>query len=105
MTPRPGASKAGEAATDTAAIAVARTATMVWRRPRRRRRGGAAGGWPAGPRALPGGHGRSWPAAPAAGGDATEPNALINLADVGAVLLGAGLLILGVGLVRSPASR
>ena len=37
--------------------------------------------------------------------EATEPNALINLAYVGAVLLAAGLLILGVGLVRSPASR
>ncbi len=32
--------------------------------------------------------------------DATEPNALINLAYVGAVSLGAGLLILGVGLIR-----
>jgi hypothetical protein len=34
--------------------------------------------------------------------DATEPNALINLAYVGAVSLTAGLLILGVGLVRKP---
>ena len=33
---------------------------------------------------------------------ATEPNALISLAYVGAVLLTAGLLTLGVGLVRSP---
>jgi hypothetical protein len=32
--------------------------------------------------------------------DATEPNALINLAYVGAVVLIAGLLTLGVGLVR-----
>lgn len=34
--------------------------------------------------------------------DAEEPNALINLAYVGAVLLGAGLLTLGVGLLRRP---
>lgn len=34
--------------------------------------------------------------------DATEPNALISLAYVGAVLLVAGMLTLGVGLVRSP---
>lgn len=34
--------------------------------------------------------------------DATEPNALINLAFVGAVLLALGLLTLGVGLVRKP---
>lgn len=33
--------------------------------------------------------------------DATEPNALINLAYVGAVSLAAGLLVLGVGLIRS----
>jgi uncharacterized membrane protein len=32
--------------------------------------------------------------------DATEPNALINLAYVGAVSLTVGLVILGVGLVR-----
>ena len=32
--------------------------------------------------------------------DATEPNALINLAYVGAVVLVAGLLTLGIGLVR-----
>lgn len=32
--------------------------------------------------------------------DATEPNALINLAYAGAVVLGVGLLILGVGLIR-----
>ncbi len=31
---------------------------------------------------------------------ATEPNALINLAYVGAVLLALGLLVLGIGLVR-----
>jgi hypothetical protein len=34
--------------------------------------------------------------------DATEPNALIYLAYVGAVILVAGLLLLGVGLVRNP---
>ena len=34
---------------------------------------------------------------------ATEPNALISLAYVGALLLTAGLLTLGVGLVRNPA--
>jgi uncharacterized membrane protein len=34
--------------------------------------------------------------------DATEPNALINLAYVGAVSLGLGLVVLGVGLVRKP---
>jgi hypothetical protein len=34
--------------------------------------------------------------------DAKEPNALINLAYLGAVSLTAGLLILGVGLVRKP---
>ncbi len=33
--------------------------------------------------------------------DATEPNALIYLAYVGAVSLGVGLLVLGVGLIRS----
>ncbi len=32
--------------------------------------------------------------------EATEPNAMINLAYVGAVSLAAGLLILGIGLVR-----
>ncbi len=32
--------------------------------------------------------------------DATEPNALISLAYVGGVVLAAGLLILGVGLIR-----
>lgn len=32
--------------------------------------------------------------------DATEPNGLINLAYVGAVLLAAGVLTLGIGLVR-----
>jgi hypothetical protein len=37
--------------------------------------------------------------------DATEPNALINLAYLGAVLLASGLLVLGVGLVRPPAPR
>jgi hypothetical protein len=38
--------------------------------------------------------------------DATEPNALVNLAYVGAVVLVAGMLTLGVGLVRrrSPAA-
>lgn len=34
--------------------------------------------------------------------DATEPNALINLAFVGAVLLGVGVLTLGIGLIRTP---
>lgn len=33
--------------------------------------------------------------------EATEPNALINLAYVGAILLAAGLSILGVGLIRA----
>ena len=33
--------------------------------------------------------------------DATQPNGLINLAYVGAIVLAAGLLCLGVGLVRS----
>ena len=37
--------------------------------------------------------------------EATEPNAMIYLAYVGAVSLAAGLLILGVGLVRSPRTR
>lgn len=37
--------------------------------------------------------------------DATEPNALINLAYVGAASLGAGLLILGVGLIRGSRTR
>ena len=32
--------------------------------------------------------------------EATEPNALINLAYVGAISLAAGLLVLGIGLVR-----
>jgi hypothetical protein len=32
--------------------------------------------------------------------DATEPNAIINLAFVGAVLLAVGLIVLGVGLTR-----
>ena len=32
--------------------------------------------------------------------DATEPNALIYLAYVGALSLGAGLLVLGIGLIR-----
>ena len=35
--------------------------------------------------------------------DATEPNALISLAYVGAILLVAGLVTLGVGLIRLPA--
>ena len=37
--------------------------------------------------------------------DATEPNALINLAWVGAVSLVAGLLTLGVGLLRNAGDR
>jgi hypothetical protein len=36
--------------------------------------------------------------------DATAPNGLIYLAYAGAVLLGAGVLVLGIGLVRRPAS-
>lgn len=35
--------------------------------------------------------------------DATEPNALINLAFVGAVVLAIGVLTLGIGLIRAPA--
>jgi hypothetical protein len=35
--------------------------------------------------------------------DATAPNALIYLAYVGAVVLAAGVLVLGIGLVRRPA--
>src|SRR5262249_44150734 len=35
--------------------------------------------------------------------DATTPNALIYLAYVGAVLLAAGVLLLGIGVVRHPA--
>jgi hypothetical protein len=35
--------------------------------------------------------------------DATVPNALIYLAYVGAVVLAAGVLVLGIGLVRHPA--
>jgi hypothetical protein len=35
--------------------------------------------------------------------DATDPNGLIYLAYVGAVLLAAGVLVLGIGLVRHPA--
>jgi hypothetical protein len=34
--------------------------------------------------------------------DATKPNGLIYLAYVGAVILAAGLLILGIGLIRKP---
>lgn len=37
--------------------------------------------------------------------DATEPNAMISLAYVGAVLLVAGLVTLGVGLIRHPAEQ
>lgn len=40
--------------------------------------------------------------------EATEPNALINLAYVGGISLGVGLLVLGVGLIRGrhqPARR
>ncbi|CAN5799918.1 hypothetical protein BH23ACT11_BH23ACT11_19650 [soil metagenome] len=36
--------------------------------------------------------------------DATEPNALIYLAFVGAIILGAGLLVLGIGLIRVPST-
>ena len=35
--------------------------------------------------------------------DAKSPNGLINLAYIGAVILAAGVLVLGVGLVRRPA--
>jgi high-affinity Fe2+/Pb2+ permease len=35
--------------------------------------------------------------------DATVPNALIYLAYFGAVVIAAGVLILGIGLVRRPA--
>lgn len=34
--------------------------------------------------------------------DATEPNRLIYLAYIGAVILATGLVVLGVGLIRSP---
>jgi hypothetical protein len=34
--------------------------------------------------------------------DATRPNAIINLAYVGAVVLAAGVLVLGVGLLKTP---
>ncbi|MDP8949765.1 MAG: hypothetical protein M3N00_05915 [Actinomycetota bacterium] len=37
--------------------------------------------------------------------EATEPNALINLAYVGGVVLAVGLLVLGVGLIRGRHSR
>lgn len=37
--------------------------------------------------------------------DATEPNALIYLAFVGAVSLAVGVLVLGIGLIRKPQSR
>jgi uncharacterized membrane protein len=37
--------------------------------------------------------------------EATEPNAMIYLAYVGAVSLGSGLLLLGIGLVRGPRSE
>jgi hypothetical protein len=37
--------------------------------------------------------------------DARSPNALIDLAYVGAALLAVGVLVLGVGLVRGPAPR
>ena len=33
---------------------------------------------------------------------ATEPNALINLAFAGAVILAAGLVLIGIGLLRQP---
>lgn len=36
--------------------------------------------------------------------DATRPNALINLAYVGAAVLGTGLLVLGTGLLRKPSA-
>lgn len=37
--------------------------------------------------------------------DATEPNAMIYLAFVGAVSLALGVLVLGIGLIRSPGNR
>jgi uncharacterized membrane protein len=37
--------------------------------------------------------------------DATEPNAMISLAFVGAVSLASGVLVLGIGLVRRPENR
>jgi len=37
--------------------------------------------------------------------DATEPNALINLAYLGGISLAVGLLTLGVGLIRVPRAR
>ena len=37
--------------------------------------------------------------------DATEPNALVNLAYVGAVSLGAGVITLGIGLLRDGHGR
>lgn len=37
--------------------------------------------------------------------DATEPNALIYLAYVGALSLAIGLLVLGIGLIRSARTR
>jgi len=36
---------------------------------------------------------------------ATQPNALVYLAFVGAAVLAAGLVVLGVGLLRKPAGR
>ena len=37
--------------------------------------------------------------------EATEPNAMIYLAFVGAVLLAAGVLVLGVGLISEPGKQ
>jgi hypothetical protein len=37
--------------------------------------------------------------------DATEPNAMIYLAFVGAVLLASGVLVLGIGLIRRPGNQ
>jgi len=37
--------------------------------------------------------------------EATEPNAMIYLAFVGAVLLAFGVLVLGIGLIRRPGNR
>ena len=37
--------------------------------------------------------------------DATEPNAMIYLAFVGAVYLASGVLVLGIGLIRRPGNR
>ncbi|HEX5848948.1 MAG TPA: hypothetical protein VFY59_07095, partial [Rubrobacter sp.] len=37
--------------------------------------------------------------------EATEPNAMIYLAYVGALLLASGVFVLGIGLIRKPRDR